>query len=193
MVQTGLFLTGTLLLIVSVLLAESVARARWARIITWPYDDKGGVNEWDPLSRELGAQIFSSQDLTFIESEASDKFNRIFREERTTLALAWLLQLRKEVDSLMRTHLKVARVSPNLRVVDELKLAGEYCLFTLANRALFCAVCLQGPTAAAALVVYSSRLASELRRVTEILPAAYSVAVELMNDDSEHHHRNVTT
>jgi hypothetical protein len=191
-VECHLFLAGTILLVILVLLCGRRARHRFEGLSLFG-DDEIGLKKWDDLSLELGARIFSSEDFDFMESEASGEFQSRFREERVALALAWLVQLRGEVNRLMRMHAKVARLSPNLRPIEELKLAAEYCLFHLSNWILYSAVCVRGPVAAANLVAYSIRLACEVKGLTEVLPTAHSVAVELLKDDSERHSGSVVT
>jgi len=180
-VEPHLFLAGAILLIVVILVSRRSVRHRFEETSSF-CDETAGREKWDSLSLELGARIFSSQDLDFVARGSSSEFHRRFREERAALALAWLGQIRREIDRSMRTHLKAARLSRNLRTSDELELALEYFLFQLSNRILYCMIWVRGPLAAANLVKYSIRLAAELKGLLEILPAARSVAVEIINN-----------
>lgn len=183
-VDTHLFFAGTLLLIVLILVSRQSARHRFDDDSLFG-DETVGLEKWDSLSLELGARVFSSQDLDFVARHCSGEFRRRFREERSLLALEWLAQIRSEIDRSMRVHVKTARLNANLKTSGELKLALEYFLFQLSNRVLYCAVCVHGPLAAAKLVRYSTRLAAELKGLLEILPNAHSVAAEIIKDDSE--------
>lgn len=188
-VEAHLFLAGAILLIVLILVSRWSVRHRFEDLTLFS-DETVGLEKWDSLSLELGARIFSSQDLDFVARGSSSEFHRRFREERTALALEWLGQIRSEIDRSMRMHVKAARLSPNLRTSDELKLALEYFLFQLSNRILYCVIWVHGPLAAANLVTYYTRLAAELKGLLEILPAAHSVAAEIIKEDSE---RSVTS
>jgi hypothetical protein len=183
-VDAHLFFAGMLLLIVLILVSRQAARHRFgdASLLR---DETVGLERWDSLSLELGARVFSSQDLDFVARHCSSEFHRRFREERSALALEWLAQIRSEIDRSMRAHVKTARLNANLKTSDELKLALEYFLFQLSNRILYCAVWVYGPLAAANLVRYSTRLAAELKSLLEIFPIAHSVAAEIIKDDSE--------
>jgi hypothetical protein len=180
-VEPHLFLAGVILLIVLILVSRRSVRHQFEETSLF-CDETAGREKWDSLSLELGARIFSSQDLDFVARGSSSEFHRRFREERTALALAWLGQIRREIDRSMRMHLKAARLSPNLRTSDELALALEYFRFQLSNRILYYMVWVHGPLAAANLVAYSIRLAAELKGLLEILPAARSVAAEIINN-----------
>jgi hypothetical protein len=85
----------------------------------------------------------------------------------------------------MGEHVRAARVNPNLRTADEVKLALEFLRFHVSNRVLYCAVWVHGPLAAGNLVRYSTRLACELKGLLESVPLARSVAVEVIREDSK--------
>jgi hypothetical protein len=182
-VDPYLLLAGTILLIVVMLVSRRSVSRRFDDAML--RDDTPGPEKWDSLSLELGAQIFSSEDLDFVAQGSSSKLLRSFREERVALALEWLEQVRDEIGRSMGEHVRAARVSRGLRTVDELKLALEFALFQLSNRVLYCAVWLHGPLAAGNLVKYSTRLAAELKGLLQNLPLAGSVAVEIIKDDSK--------
>jgi hypothetical protein len=182
-VDPYLLLAGTTLLIVVMLVSRRSVSRRFDDAML--RDETPGPEKWDSLSLELGAQIFSSEDLDFVAQGSSSKLLRSFREERAALALEWLEQVRYEIGRSMGEHVRAARVSRGLRTADELKLALEFALFQLSNRVLYCAVWLHGPLAAGNLVKYSTRLAAELKGLLQNLPLAGSVAVEIIKDDSK--------
>jgi hypothetical protein len=181
-VNAPLFLAGTILLVVTILISRRSVRSRFDDASVFS-DETVGQEKWDSLSMELGAQIFSSEDLDFVGRNCTSEFLRRFQKQRTALALEWLEQVRCEIDRSMGEHVRAARMSPTLRTADELKLAVEFLLFHLLNRALSCAVWLHGPLAAGNLVRYSTRLAGELKAILENFPVAGSATVEVISDD----------
>lgn len=183
-VHPFLFFAGTTLLILVVLVCKGSAKCRVGASEVFRHETQG-PDKWDSLSLELGAQIFSSEDVDFVAGGSSSEFARAFRDERTGLALAWLDQVRNEIGRSMGEHVKAARASTSLRTADELKLALEFALFQVSNRLLYSAVWLHGPLAAGKLVRFSSRLAAELRGLMQNFPMARSVAVEIIKDDSQ--------
>ena len=146
-------------------------------------DDPSGLPGWDSLSLELGERIFSSEDPQFVALETSHDFRSGFRAERKALGLQWLRQIRREVNRLMRVHVKTARISSSLKATDELLLSLEYLFFQLSIAALFCAVWIYGPLAAAHLVKYCVSIAVELKRLEMMLPVR-SVTAEILKSES---------
>lgn len=183
-VHPFLFFAGTILLIVVLLVSRGSVRRRVDGSRVFRHETQG-PDKWDSLSVELGAQIFSSEDVDFVAGGSSSEFARAFQEERTALALTWLDQVRNEIGHSMGEHAKAARASTSLRTVDELKLALEFALFQVSNRLLYCTVWLHGPLAAGNLVRFSTRLATELRGLLQNFPMARSVAVEIIEEDSQ--------
>jgi len=183
-VETHLFFTGMTLLIFAIFLSRRSPRRAFGD--TPLLSDKSfGQGTWDSLSLELGAQLFSAEDLEFVGRCCTREFKRRFQEERTALALEWLVEVRKEIGRAMREHAKVAGLSPTLRTVDELKLALEFALFQVSNRVLYCAVWLYGPSAAGNLVRYSTRLAGELKGLLDSFLHVRAADVEVLGDDSK--------
>ena len=183
-VDAPLFWSGTILLVVTMLLFRRSSRLRFDDGAVFG-DETLGQNKWDSLSLELGAQIFSAEDLDFVGRNCTSEFLRRFREQRAALALEWLDQVRREIDRSIGEHVRAARLNPSLRTADELKLALEFLRFHLSNRVLYCAVWLHGPLAAGNLVRHSTGLARELKGLLESFQLARSVAVEVIRDDSE--------
>ena len=183
-VDAPLFWTGTILLVVTMLLFRRSSRRRFDGGAVVGYETLG-QKKWDSLSLELGAQIFSAKDLDFVGRTCTSEFLRRFQEQRAALALEWLDQVRREMDRSIGEHVRAARLNPSLRTADELKLALEFLRFHLSNRVLYCAVWLHGPLAAGHLVRHSTRVARELKGLLESFQLAPSVAVEVLPHDSE--------
>jgi hypothetical protein len=139
---------------------------------------------WDPVISELSARIFDSQDSEFVAGEAPQEIARLFRRERAALALEWLLEVRKQVNLLMRAHRRASRGNPSIRPSSELRLGFEFLLFQVTSGILYLAIWLIGPLHAARFVGYSLELAGQFRKMTEeMLPAGHRVAAELLDID----------
>jgi len=141
---------------------------------------------WGSLTSELSARIFDPEDLNFVASETSRQLTRQFRQERTALALDWLRAVRRDVNQLIRAHLRAARGNADLKPADEIKLGFEFLVFQLTSGILYLVIWAFGPPRAAKLVGYSLELARQLRKVTKnVLPAGHLVAVEIMDSKQE--------
>jgi len=103
-VDPYLLLAATTLLIVVMLVSRRSVSRRFDDAMF--RDDTPGPEQWDSLSLELGAQIFSSEDLDFVAQGSSSKLLRSFREERAALALEWLEQVRDEIGRSMGEHVR---------------------------------------------------------------------------------------
>ena len=141
---------------------------------------------WESLTSELSARIFDPEDADFVASETSRGNARQFRQERIALALDWLRAVRRQVNQLIRAHVRAARGNAGLKPADEIRLGFEFLLFQLTSGILYFVILACGPPRAAKLVGYSLELAGQLRKVTEdVLPADRQVAVELLEGKQE--------
>jgi len=148
---------------------------------------------WDPLTSELSARIFNPDDSDFVARESSRQVARWFRTKRSSLALDWVLAIRKHVNLLMQTYRRAARNNPDLNPANELSLGFEFLLFHVTSGIFYLVVWLVGPLKAAAFVRYPLGLAGQLRKMTEdILPRGTPVAVELLDNKPEPNNRTAT-
>lgn len=138
---------------------------------------------WDPLTSELSARIFDSEDSDFVASESSPQTARAFQEGRTALALDWLREVRRQVNLLMRAHLRAARVNAGLKPSSELRLGFEFLLFQVTSGIFYLVVWLIGPLHAARFVGHSLELARQVREMTEDILPGTPVAVELLDSE----------
>jgi hypothetical protein len=182
-----IFLIGILMLVASALVLRRSARLRMDAVARWSEEPLSVLQDENCKFLELGVRIFALEDYEFIALETPSEFQRVFRAERTALALEWLDQVRRGVGRLIRTHLRTARGSANLRPADEVKLGFEFLSFQLTIGILYCAVWLRGPLHAARLVGFCIKLAEGFKSLTTgALPVAGSMAAEFINDGSSH-------
>lgn len=140
----------------------------------------------DPLTAELSARIFDSEDSDFVASEMPRKLARQFRRERTAQALDFLRLVRCEVNQSIRAHLRSASVKGDLRPAEEIQLGFEFLAFQIAHWLLYFTICVCGPTRGASLARYSLGLAGQLREVADdVLPSGHEVVVELIGRKQE--------
>lgn len=185
-------LIGLLMLVASVLVLRRSARLRTDTQADRSEAPLSALPAEDALTLELGPRIFAAEDYEFVQLNTSRPFRLRFRAERTALALAWLGHVKGVVGRLVRAHVKAARRNSNLRPADEVKLGLEFLIFRISIGLLYCAVWLRGPFRAGTLVRTCVTLAAKLKRLSaDALPAAGSMAAEIMNGDSDTKRRTV--
>lgn len=142
--------------------------------------------DWDAITSDLRTRMFSPEDSDFVTRESSRQIARSFRRERSALALQWLLEVRRHVSLLMRTHRRAARSNLSLKPSGELRLGFEFLLFQVTSGILYLVIWLFGPLHAATLVGYSLKWAGQLRTMTEdIMPGGTRVVADLLGSEPQ--------
>ena len=80
----------------------------------------------DRDSTELLSRLFSSEDDQFIASCSDLGLTRLFREERTRLALHWIARNKMWAVAIMRRHREASRAATDIQVAAELRLFLGY-------------------------------------------------------------------
>jgi hypothetical protein len=119
------------------------------------------------LSPELIERIFAGADLDFVRSTCSPRIQRKFLEERKTIALSWVGQLRKQVLRLRRFHVEHAREFAEIDTRSELALAADFAILLMACRILQFSFYLWGPFASKRIVHLAIRIAGTVCGVSE--------------------------
>jgi hypothetical protein len=119
------------------------------------------------LPQKLTDRLFGSEDWEFINGQQSQRFTRLFIQQRTTLALAWLRALRTNSKGLMHQHVATAREHPELDSLLELRILGEYVCLQLFCRLMACVVWLRGPSELGGLITRLRALSERLSNIVE--------------------------
>jgi hypothetical protein len=146
MIQLILFLLVAALLLASLLLlarrssraeggAEALVEARQA--LTYL---QTGL-----LPPEIIGRFFASEDFEFVASAGAPGVYSLFCHERQKIVLAWLAQVRMQVNALRRFHLGAARFYARLTLRSEVALAADFASLLITCRVLQVLVYLGGP------------------------------------------------
>ena len=147
----------------------------WVRAET---SSKDSHSEWDAslreqsenveaCSAEIVSRIFSAEDLKFISGIESPRLHRLFRRERTAVALRWVQETSAFISLIMRRHLEAARVRADLEAATEVKIFLQYARLKLYCGILFLLIGLVGPQRMAGAALYAEKF---LQRIDEGLP-----------------------
>ncbi len=117
---------------------------------------------WGLLQPGLVERIFSLEDLRFVSSRTTPQIERLFREERKSLAIAWLKHTRRQTAHLMNLHSRLASYTLNPGHATELTLAAEYISFMAVCNLLLLLLGLLGPFHARKTIDYSVAAAHSL-------------------------------
>ncbi len=152
---------------------------------TWDVEEDTGLDAQDgwrhryPGEMETGAcvrRIFSQEDREFVDRQDSERLRRIYRAERTKIALFWVWNNSRAMQQVMREHRLAARESKNLQAGRELVLLFHYMEFRLLCASLVCLIRVFGPHALINLATYAMEVSQSIDRVVEELTSGTRVA-----------------
>lgn len=116
--------------------------------------------------RELTARLFGSEDWEFIAKQGSEKFKRLFLQQRTALALNWLRGVRANATRLIRVHSVAARTNSQLEPLVEVRVVVDYLFVQGLCQILALAIWLRGPVNLSRFIRYADDLSKQLYEVT---------------------------
>jgi hypothetical protein len=151
-----------------------VTRAGSAELLM-PRQHRSGAGSAAP-HRDLGERIFGPQDWGFVSRETLPEIQRMFRRERTVLAIAWLRRTRLQVSQVMRAHVAGAQQSDDLQIAAEIRIALSYFFFLILCNSLIGWIWLHGPVRARKVVGRTLQWAAQLRGAFERLMASVDPA-----------------
>lgn len=154
-------LLGTSILILGLRMALQASSARAVSPAVTMEEFVNAREALDTAFVEAAAiqRIFSTDDMQFIAHAGSPKVQRLFLQERKTLAIQWLRKTQKQVSQLMRLHSRLAGLSREPRPALELRLGFKYAVFVLASYLVLALLWLRGPFKARRIVAYTSGVA----------------------------------
>lgn len=118
---------------------------------------------------ELTDRLFGPEDWKFVENQGSERTRYVFVRERRDLAFAWMEVLRRRTKQLIGHHRTMARTSPQLEPLVELRLAIRYLAFLISWHFLALAIWVRGPVGLRSLTRSVDSLSGELRNTIENL------------------------
>jgi hypothetical protein len=121
------------------------------------------------IPQELTDRLFGPEDWAFVRSHASERTKYVFRQQRRSLALAWMEVHRQRAKKLMSFHRATARTSPQLEPLVELSVTFRYLAFVLFWQILAFAIWVHGPMGLRTLTQSMDSLSCELRDTVENL------------------------
>jgi hypothetical protein len=104
------------------------------------------------LPEEFVRRVFSEGDWDYVRTEAPRSVHRLFKEERTKVALLWVDQVRAQIRSLRRFHRGSARHYARLNPRSEMELALWFAGLICACQTLHIVLYVGGPYAAPRMV-----------------------------------------
>ncbi|HVH72045.1 MAG TPA: hypothetical protein VNB49_13155 [Candidatus Dormibacteraeota bacterium] len=173
--MTGAFLfvaTGLLLIILLILSFLQIRAAGHALGEPREGDGRRDAFPREPYQQELGVRVFGSQDYDFIAKQGSSRLTRLFLEQRTSLALSLLRNVRANATRLIRVHSRAARTSSHLDPLIEARVVADYLFIQLFCQGLALLVWLRGPVNLFRWVGYADEMSKRLYGLTvKIIPA----------------------
>ncbi len=121
-------------------------------------------------------RIFSSEDRDFVERQSSMRLRRIYRAERTRVALFWVRHTSREVRQIMQQHRTAARETRNLNVARELGLVLRYFEFRMLCGLLSFFIRMFGPHLLKDLATHALEMSQSIEQVLENSAAANRIA-----------------
>jgi hypothetical protein len=96
-------------------------------------------------SPEIVSQIFSADDLKFVLGFESPSLEKLFRRERTFVALHWLRETSTIISGILRRHLNASRLSADIEISLEARIFLRYAWLKLNCGILFLLIGAFGP------------------------------------------------
>lgn len=103
------------------------------------------------LPQEFVARIFAEVDYAYIQKVGLPSLQRIFLQERKSIALSWVQRIRMQISGLMQFHRSYSRFYERLSVPMEFSMAANFAMLLFCCRALQISILLRGPYAAGAV------------------------------------------
>jgi hypothetical protein len=155
----------------------------WVSGVAWGFEVEEETPE-DPRSRfsngpetaECIRRIFSAEDRDFVERQGSMRLRRIYRAERTRVALFWVRHTSQEVRQIMHLHRTAARETRNLNVTRELGLVLRYFEFRMLCGLLSLFIRMFGPHLLKDLATHALEMSQSIEQILENATAANRIA-----------------
>jgi hypothetical protein len=131
----------------------------------WDGSLQGEGESVEGCPQEIVSQIFSADDLEFISGLESPGLQRLFRRERTAVALHWVRETSTIIRRIMRRHLRASRLSADLEIATEARVFLKYTQLKLICGILYVFIVAVGPQGLASTVRPVQWLTQSIREV----------------------------
>lgn len=166
MIEFVFFLSiGIAILVLLVLLVQDRAPSRRDGVPLAELQDTLATLELKMPSPTLAKRIFALEDWDFVSRRTSPAVQRLFSEERKTLALSWLRNTRHTVGKLMDFHRRRVRGNAALNPLREVGLGLNYFFFLLVCNVLLGMIWAVGPFRARAMALFAADRAEQIAYV----------------------------
>jgi hypothetical protein len=156
--------TGLLLLVLFVHLVRKRAIEDQNPRLSSDQEEQETAVESQGIPQQLTVRLFRSEDWDFVTKQGSARLERLFLEQRTALAQAWVRRVRANVDELMRTHRASARANSRIDLRQELGISFEYLLFQMICQCIAFVIWLRGPIELGRLIGHAEELSGRLSK-----------------------------
>jgi len=136
----------------------------------------------DALPQRLTDRIFGSEDWDFVSAQETAGLRRLFLQQRTAVALAWIRAVRANATKLIHAHLTATRTSSQLEPLVELRVGADYLLFMMLCQLIALAIWLRGPIHLGRLTRYTDALSERLH---ELIVRAFPAELSSENNNRE--------
>jgi hypothetical protein len=156
--------TGLLLLALFIHLVRKRAIEDQNPRLSSEQEEQENTVESKEIPLQLTIRLFRSEDWDFVTKQGSARLERLFLQQRTALAHAWVQRIRGNVNELMRTHRASARANSRIDLREELGISFEYLLFQTICQCIAFMIWLRGPTELGRLIGHAEELSGRLSK-----------------------------
>lgn len=123
------------------------------------------IDELETCPPEFVSQIFSSDDLAYVEQLNSRELKRQFHHERDGVALLWVRQTAEAVHEIMRRHVEASRRSRDIELMTEARIFLQYAQLRAACALMFVGIGLAGAQEVRGIALYADQLTQRIGQV----------------------------
>lgn len=152
---------GPLLVLLLILVVVRANGAGPVRFESFEDDRYTPLSPTEPLRQRLTIRLFGPQDQEFMAKQRCARLQRLFFQQRTDLALAWLRGIRANTARLMRIHNRAAGKNSGLEPLLELRILAEYLAIHAICQVLALVICVRGPINLSRMVAYADDLSNQ--------------------------------
>ncbi len=131
-----------------------------------------GEPEEEACPAQLVHNIFSSADWRYVRAMKSKEMEKLFRNERRSVALVWVRQTSSTIRRVMREHAAAARQSSSLEPATELKIFLQFAALLATCGAIRLGIDLAGPMRIGGLARYAHNLTQRVAEAEQAFELA---------------------
>jgi hypothetical protein len=139
------------------------------------YLEGPGAQEGDAVGvcpGEFVAKIFAGKDEEFVAQMGSSQLAKLFRQERSAVAVFWVRQTSAAIRRILREHLETSRASKDVEFATEAGIFLQYAQLRIICGILLMAIELAGPQGLQGLAQYADQLTQRIRAAQRAFESA---------------------